>query len=218
MSQCDIKSPCNKTSLITWSARELKIKVISWGDISVRRIQFILQKELKMPSRVAAKKPLLSDLMVKNCLCFCRKYRDWKEQDWMNIMYSDASTFRLVNSRGAKVRRRSNISRYKQQFTIHTMKHSSHVMVWGCFSCKLERGGLYFLPFNMTMDGVRYKMVLENHMLPFMELHQTKWFLQNSAPCHKSKVVMSRLKEMEKTFRVMDWPGNSLDLNPTENC
>jgi hypothetical protein len=64
------------------SARELKNKVMGWGDISVRRIQFILQKELKMPSRVAAKKPLLTDLMVKKRLRFCRKYKDWKEHDW----------------------------------------------------------------------------------------------------------------------------------------
>jgi hypothetical protein len=54
------------------------------------------------------------------------------------------------------------------------------------------------------MNGVRYKMVLENHLLPFMELHKTKWFLQDSAPFHKSKVVMGRLKEMEKKFKVMD--------------
>jgi hypothetical protein len=200
------------------SARELKNEVMGWGNISVRRIQFILQKELKMPSRVAAKKPLLTDLMIKKRLRFCKKYRNWKEHDWRNVMYSDESTFRLLNPRGAKVRRPSNISRYKQRFTVPTVKHSPSVMVWGCFSGKLGRGGLYFLPPNTTMNGVRYKMVLENHLLPFMELHKTKWFLQDGAPCHKSKVVMGRLKEMENKFKVMDWPGNSPDLNPIENC
>ncbi len=29
---------------------------------------------------------------------------------------------------------------------------------------------------------------------------------------------MRKLKEMEEEFRVMDWPGNSPDLNPIENC
>jgi hypothetical protein len=49
-------------------------------------------------------------------------------------------------------------------------------------------------------------------------LLKTKWFLQDSAPSKKSKVETGRLKEMEKTCSVMDWPGNSPDLNPTENC
>jgi hypothetical protein len=47
-------------------------------------------------------------------------------------------------------------------------------------------------------------MVLENHLLPFMELHKTQWFLQDRAHCHKSEVVMNRLKEMETTFTIMD--------------
>jgi hypothetical protein len=48
-----------------------------------------------MPLRVAAKKPLLTDLMVKKRLHFCRKYKEWKEHDWRNVMYSDESIFRL---------------------------------------------------------------------------------------------------------------------------
>jgi hypothetical protein len=56
------------------------------------------------------------------------------------------------------------------------------------------------------MNSVHYKVVLENHLLPFMELHKTKWFLQDCAPCHKSKVVMARLKDIENTFSMIDWP------------
>jgi hypothetical protein len=29
---------------------------------------------------------------------------------------------------------------------------------------------------------------------------------------------MAKLKEMEEEFHMMDWPGNSLDLNLVENC
>jgi hypothetical protein len=110
-------------------------------------------------------------------------------------MFSDESAFRLVNSRGIKVRRISGISRYKQQY-IPTVKHSASVMVWGCFSGKRRRGGLYFLPKNCTMNGERYKTVLENHLLPFMRIHGAKFFLQEGAPCHTSKLVMKRLKEI----------------------
>jgi transposase len=192
--------------------------VFGWSEISVRRIQEVLKKELGLPSRVAAKKPMLTEKMVKKRLAFCRKFKHWKEKDWRKVMYSDESTFRLVNSRGAKVRRPSTVSRYKHRYTIPTVKHSASVMVWGCFSGSKGRGGLYFLPQNTTMNGQRYKNVLENHLLPFMRIHGSSWFLQDGAPCHKSKLVMGKLKEMEREFRVMDWPGNSPDLNPIENC
>jgi hypothetical protein len=32
------------------------------------------------------------------------------------------------------------------------------------------------------------------------------------------KVDMGKMKEMEKEFRVMDWPGNFTDLSTIENC
>ncbi len=50
-----------------------------------------------------------------------------------------------------------------------------------------------------------------------MKIHKCSWFLPDGAPCHTSKVVMGRLKEM-KEFQVMYWRGNSPDLNPIENC
>ena len=40
-------------------------------------------------------------------------------------------------------------------------------------------------------------------------------FMQDNAPCHKAKVVMSYLNEQD--FEIMDWPPQSPDLNPIEN-
>jgi transposase len=40
-------------------------------------------------------------------------------------------------------------------------------------------------------------------------------FLQDGAPCHTAKKVKAFLKE--NNVSVMDWPGNSPDLNPIEN-
>jgi hypothetical protein len=63
---------------------------------------------------------------------------------------------------------------------------------------------LYFLPKNTTTNGERYKKVLKNHLLPFMRIYGSSWFLQGGALCHglKSKIVSGKLKEMEKEFRV----------------
>ncbi len=61
-------------------------------------------------------------------------------------MFSDESTFRLVNPRSMKVRRPSTMSRDKQKYVVTNVKHSPSVMVWGCFSGKKGRGSLFFRP------------------------------------------------------------------------
>ena len=40
-------------------------------------------------------------------------------------------------------------------------------------------------------------------------------FMQDSAPCHYSKLVFDF--SYEKEYKALDWPDNSLDLNPIEN-
>jgi arsenate reductase-like glutaredoxin family protein len=180
-------------------------------------VQERLRRVLKIPSRNAAKKPLLTDKMRKKRLAFAKKYISWTEKDWSRIMFSDESTFRLFNPRSIKVRRPAGMSLYKHKYTIKPVKHSEGVMVWGCFLASVGRGGLFFLPKNQMMNGDVYMGVLEDHLFPFIESHGSKYFLQDGAPCHTSKKVMAFLKEKEDSFTVLDWPGNSPDLNPIEN-
>jgi transposase len=197
------------------TAKEVKAEVSGWSNISVRTIQKVCQKRLCLPSRCAAKKPLLTAKMVKKRISFCKKHRHWTEKDWEEVMFSDESTFRLINPRAQKVRRSSQTSRYKQRYTIKNVKHPASVMVWGCFSGQGGRGSLYFLPPKTTMNSDRYIAMLEDKLIFWMNHHKAKHFLQDGAPCHTSKKVMAFLKE--KKISVMDWPGNSPDLNPIEN-
>lgn len=196
------------------TAKQLKADVPGYSKVSVRQIQKILQRRLGLPSRRAAAKPLLTERMTKQRIRFCRKHLHMTADDWMNVMFSDESTFRLVNPRAQQVRRPRNISRYLQRFTVKTVKHPAQIMVWGCFS---GRGGLWFLKPGLMMNSDRYIEVLEQKVIPWMERHRCKFFLQDGAPCHKSKRSMAVLKRMEDKFKVMDWPGNSPDLNPIEN-
>ena len=65
------------------------------------------------------------------------------------------------------------------------------------------------------MNSDKYMEVLKEKLFPWMGFHGVSKFLQDRAPCYKSKKVMAFLKEQE--FSVMDWPGNSPDLNLIEN-
>ncbi len=133
-------------------------------------------------------------------------------------MYSDELTFSLVNSRSVMVRRGKQMNRYKHRFVMKTVKHSASVMVRVCFSGKKGRGGLYFLPKKLHYEWGEIQEALVDHLLPFMRIHKTAYFLQDGAPCHKSKIVISFLKQSHEEFSIIDWPGNSPDLNPIENC
>jgi transposase len=151
-------------------------------------------------------------------LAFARKYKNWTSKQWRNVMYSVEAKFAIINSRSVTMRHSKTIDLYADKYVVKTVKHSPSVMMWACFSGKSGRGGMYALPKNTTMNKERYKDVLEGHLIPQMQATRTPFFLQDGAPCHKAKVVMSYLKEYENEFTVMDWPGNSPDLNPIENC
>ena len=66
------------------------------------------------------------------------------------------------------------------------------------------------------MNSTRYTEILETKMLPWYRGRNCSFFMQDGAPCHKSGHSMGWLAEKE--VRVLDWPGNSPDLNPIENC
>jgi hypothetical protein len=98
---------------------------------------------------------------------------------------------------------------------VKAVKHSESLRVWGCFSGAVVCGGMFFLPKKTTMNRERYQQALEDHLLTFMQIHRCSHFLQDEAPSRtskKTKVFLAR-----QAFSMMDWQGNSPNLNPVEN-
>ena len=89
-------------------------------------------------------------------------------------------------------------------------------MVWGCFSGEKGRGDQYFLPKNKKMTAELYLQVLEEHMLNFYHIHGSVVFMHDSALCHKARKITRYLEQ--KQISVLEWPGNSPNLNLFENC
>ena len=200
----------------TLTAPGMKHLLPELANISLRTINHVLLKRLKIPSRVAAMKPLLTAKMKQKRLNFAKAYSHFTPEDWSKVMYSDESTFRCLRATRTKVRRPVGSNRFESKFTVKTVKHPSSVMVWGCFSVAVGRGGIYFLPQNTTMNGDRYKVVLEEHLIRYMNSHGCTHFLHDGAPCHAAKKIKDFLAQYP--FEIINWPGNSPDLNPIENC
>ena len=57
--------------------------------------------------------------------------------------------------------------------------------------------------------------VIREHLVPFMKSHGTKVFMQDGAPCHRVRPVKDIIRD--NGWTMIDWPGNSPDLNPIEN-
>ena len=188
------------------------------GNVSVRTIQRAFIRDLNMRAWVPAKKPLLTERMIQKRIQFCERYRNWSEEDWEGVMFSDESTFRLIRGCAGvrRVRRfKGSIERYKNKHCLPTVKKSDSQMIWGCFSGKGGRAGLWFLPRNTTMRSQNYVECLQDHLLQFYEMAGCHTFLQDGAPCHTSRYTMNWINA--QNINLIDWPGNSPDLNPIEN-
>lgn len=184
-------------------------------NVSVRTVQRRLQKDLKLPTRLAVQKPLLTDKMRKQRLAFCKKYQHWTSEDWRRVVFSDESNFKTISKDKRKVRRPLGADRFDKKYTVKTVKFPASVMVWGCFSGEKGTGGIYFLDKNVNMNANLYVDVLKDHMLPFYVTHDSAFFLHDGAPCHRARHVQNWIAEHQ--VHMVDWPGHSPDLNPIEN-
>ena len=88
-------------------------------------------------------------------------------------------------------------------------------MFWESFSFK-GIGSLF--PVQGMMNADKYIKVIQRKVVKDMERAFPNGggiFQQDLAPCHTAKKVKNFFEENH--IKVLDWPGNSPDLNPIEN-
>lgn len=185
------------------------------SDVSVRTVQRMLLRDMDLPSRSAARKPLLTAHHKANRLAFAKAHKDWPLDKIRRILWSDESVFTVSGTKHGKVRRPRGADRYDPQYTVKTVKHPDSIMVWGCFSY-YGVGNLVFLEKGVAMNAERYLDLLFDNLEECYDKCNAETFMQDGAPCHTSKHVKEWLNNCAIEY-FTDWPGNSPDLNPIEN-
>ena len=194
----------------------LQTAIPGLSSVSRSTIRRVVSKELQIPSRCAAKKPFLTPAQKMRRLDWAKKHKRWSQAKWAKVLWSDETHIELWQ--GAQVnkrcRRPSSISRYHPRFVMRTVKHPPKLMIWASFGDG-KLGDLYFVEPNAKMNARMYQEVLQRHLRRSLEKTGCSIFMQDGAPCHKAKTIMAWLGN--SGVPVLDWVGQSCDLNPIEN-
>ena len=77
--------------------------------------------------------------------------------------------------------------------------------------------GMFFIHSTYPLVRLNTRINAADHVIPSINNSgiNDAIFMQDNAPCHKAKSVMSYLQQQE--FEIMDWPAQSPDLNSIEN-
>lgn len=170
-----------------------------------------------LKSCIPRKKPLLTTAMMRRRLDWARRYRSWTSADWCKVVFSDESTLQILDDRTSAVRRRVGEA-YHPACVVRTVKHPQSIMVWGSMSVH-GLGRLHIVEGTMRQD--QYIKVLENKLIPQLQdwgrsLNGVQLiFQQDNAPCHTARSVKTFMDANH--IKLLDWPGNSPDLNPIEH-
>ena len=130
------------------------------------------------------------------------------------MLFSNESNFDMGPSNCQFMRHPKYSSALNPRYTIKTKKHSLPVIVWGCFSYQ-QRGALTLLPINFRMNAAKYTEVLEEKLSLFTDICEADAFQHDKAPCRTACAMTSWFQKHQ--IQVLEWAGNSPDLNPIEN-
>jgi len=168
-------------------------------------------------ARIPRKKPYLNARQRTARVQWAKQHVQWRKEDWEKVLFSDEVRVSIFGSDGIRYVRRRVGEASLPECTVPTMKHPVSVMVWGCMS-RNRVGRLQIL--EGTVNADKYiNSVLEPKLLSsardiFGE-GGSFTFQQDGAPCHTARKCINWFHSHQ--IPLLQWPGNSPDLNPIEN-
>lgn len=166
--------------------------------------------------RVAARKPLLSAAARQKRLQWAQEHSNWPLWKWRRCIFSDEKIFRSENQRRSLMVTRKKDEKFHPACIQHTVKHAIQAHVWGAVGW---HGGAPLKLVQGNLNAVRYQTEVIHDLAvigreiappdrPFV-------FQHDMAPAHHAATTRAFLQA--NRIDVMDWPGNSPDLNIIEN-
>lgn len=192
----------------------LEMKQTYGLNVSVSTIKRRL-RHANLFGRRPAKKPLVSLKNRKARQEFAKVHKDWNQQQWSKVLFTDESKFMMFGSDGIKYVRRPLNARFNSKYLLPTVKHGGgNIMVWGAFS-RDGVGPIHRI--DGIMDQVMYADIMKKIMLPHGKDKMPRgWILQqDNDPKHTAKSVQAFFTKNK--IRVLPWPSQSPDLNPIEH-
>ena len=171
-----------------------------------------------LKGRVAAKKPFLRKGNRQKRLVYAKNHKNWTENQWQKVLWSDESKFEIFGSNRRQYVRRRAGERYNSECLQPSVKHGGgSVMVWGCISAN---GVGDLVKIEGIMNAEKYRQLLIHHAVPSGKRLIGNGFIfqHDNDPKHTSNVVKAYLQKKEEagTLTVLDWPPQSPDLNIIE--
>ena len=170
-----------------------------------------------MKAVVKTKCPLLSAKHYKAHFDYAFAHKDWTMEDWKKVIWSDETKINCLGSDGRKWVWKRAGEKLTDRLVKGTVKfREGSVMIWGCMTWE---GVGNAAKIDGRMDGDLYLQILKDDLLDTFQYHgfnpSDMIFQQDNDPKHTCKKVKGWLNEQD--FELMDWPGQSPDLNPIEH-
>ncbi|GFX97466.1 transposable element Tcb2 transposase [Trichonephila clavipes] len=147
---------------------------------------------------------------------WCREHRNWRDNEWGRILFTDERRFSLSSDSHRILIWRERGSRNHPSNIIERDRYGGRgVLVWGGIMLG-SRTDLHIFDAG-SVNGTRY---CNEILLPYVRLFRGAMglqflFMDDNAPCHRT-VAAEQLLESEDIV-CMDWPARSPDLNPIEH-
>jgi transposase len=179
-------------------------------------------REAGLIAKKIVKRPALKKKHISNRLEFVKKYREWTEEDWSLVVWSDESKINRICSDGIRYVWDDQPGRLTDRSVQGTVKFGGgSVMVWSCMSWY---GPGYIAKIDETLDSQLYIEILKEDLQMSVEewgLAKDEFIFQHdNDPKHTAKVTKAFLESSnltEEEGRLLYWPAQSPDLNPIEH-
>lgn len=169
-----------------WAKDVSELKHMQFSHLSVSTVRCALQRH-GLWAYVHYKKPYLSKEARKGCYKRANTFLNWMDEDWLHVIFSNESKFKLFSSDGHQWCWRYQEQALDPWFTQKKVKHGGgSFMVWGCI---IPKGISWLHCIEGTMDAAVYTQILQKSLLQSLYNHRIKktsvYFQQDNDPVRK---------------------------------